>query len=241
MDDIVFEKKIVFCLLGKTFSSDFIRTWTEIVGYCLMNKIKPILSSAKSSEFNSKMAALSISGDINAPFGGKLDYDFIIYIKSDCLPSVNIVIEMIKHDLDVVSCLSSNERSLKHTNYIEDFELSEIKQKSYNYCKFEDIQDKMNKLNEYEASIRDASGNLKENIETIEKPSSLVKVNHVDFSVICIKNGVFEKLKLPWFNYEETSNDITGNLYFCNKCKQADVDILVDLNLLTNSERSVIC
>jgi len=240
MDTIAFEKQIVFCLLGKTFSSDFLRTWTEIVGYCLMNKIKPILSSAKSTEFNSKMSALSISGDINAPFGGKLDYDYIIYVKNDCLPSVSTVIEMIRHDLDVVSCLTTNERSLKHTNYIEDFELSSIKQNHYNYCKFEDIRDMMKNINDYEASIRDASGNLLENIDN-EKPSSLVKVNHVDFAVVCVKKGVFEKLKLPWFNYEETSNDITGDIYFCNKCKEADVSIYVDVNLIANCERSVIC
>jgi hypothetical protein len=99
----------------------------------------------------------------------------------------------------------------------------------------------MKKIQEYESSIIDASGNLKENIENIEKPSSLVKVNHIDFSVVCIKKGVFEKLKFPWFNYEGSVNDVTGDVYFCNKCKDANIDIYVDLQLLVNCERNVIC
>lgn len=241
METKQFEKTIVFCVLGETITSDFLRLWTEIVGYCLMNKIKPVLSNAKTSMFNSKLGVLSPSSELNVPFGGKQDYDYIIYVKNSCLPTVNMIVKMIEQDLDILSCLTSNERSLKHTNYIENFDLNNANGSSQEYCKFDDIRDLMNKIQEYETSIIDASGNLKENIENIEKPSSLVKVNHIDFSVVCIKKGVFEKLKFPWFNYEGSVNDVTGDVYFCNKCKEANIDIYVDLQLLVNCERNVIC
>ena len=47
-------------------------------------------------------------------------------------------------------------------------------------------------------------------------------------------------MKLPWFNYEEQVNDITGDMYFCNKCKENDIDLYVDLKLAVNSEKNVI-
>lgn len=241
MENKQFEKTIIFCVLGDTVSSDFLRLWTEIVGYCLMNKIKPVLSTAKTTMFNSKMGVLSANSELNAPFGGKQDYDYIIYLKNSCLLTVNMIVNMIEQELDILSCLTSNERSLKHTNYIEKFDLNLTNDSSQEYCKFDEIQELMNKLQQYESSIRDASGNLKENIENIEKPSSLVKVNHIDFSVVCIKKGVFEKLKFPWFNYESSVNDVTGDVYFCNKCKEANIDIYVDVSLLVNCEKNVIC
>jgi hypothetical protein len=241
MDSLNIEKTIVFCVLGETVTSEFLRCWTEIVGYCLMNKIKPVLATAKTNAFNSKMSVLSVNGEVNAPFGGKLDYDYIIYVAKDFLPSLALVVELIKQDLDIVSCLSTNERSLKHTNYIENFDLNSTSGASQEYCKFEEIQDMMKTIKEYETNIRDASGNLKEDIESIEKPSSLVKVNYVDFSVICIKKGVFEKLQMPWFNYDGKTNSISGDVYFCNKCKEAGVDIHVDLRLIASCEKVVIC
>ena len=85
-------KKQLSLVLGETVTSDFLRLWTEIVGYCLMNKIKPVLSNAKTSMFNSKLGVLSPSSELNVPFGGKQDYDYIIYVKNGCLPTVNMIV-----------------------------------------------------------------------------------------------------------------------------------------------------
>ena len=78
-------KTIVFCVLGETLSHNFMRSWTEIVGYCLMNNIKPVLSSHKHNTSVSKTSVLSINIEDNAPFSNKLEYDYIIYVKSTLL------------------------------------------------------------------------------------------------------------------------------------------------------------
>ena len=67
-----FSKTVVFCLLGKDFSSPFLRNWTEIVGYCIMNKIKPILTSSESTFFSSKMNILQTSSEVKVPFVYKI-------------------------------------------------------------------------------------------------------------------------------------------------------------------------
>jgi len=240
MDSLNIEKTIVFCILGETVTSEFLRCWTEIVGYCIINKIRPLLATAKTDSFYSKMSVLSVNDEVNVPFGGKLDYDYIIYVAKDFLLSQTLVVELIKQDLDIISCLSTNERSLKHTNYIVNFDLNNQIERSQEYRKFEEIEDMMITIKEYDGNINDVSGNLKENNGSIEKPSSLVKVNHVDFSIICIKKGVFEKLQMPWFNYEEKTNNISGDVYFCNKCKEAGLDIHVDLRLFADYEKRMI-
>ena len=68
-----------------------------------MNKIKPVLATAKTDAFNSKMSVLSVNGEINAPFGSKLDYDYIIYVAKDFLQIIQPVVELIKQDLDINS------------------------------------------------------------------------------------------------------------------------------------------
>ena len=79
--DITYDKTIVFCVVGESLSHNFLRSWTEIVGYCLLNNIKPILSSHRHNTFVSKSYVLSPDIETNSPFSGNVDYDYIIYIK----------------------------------------------------------------------------------------------------------------------------------------------------------------
>ena len=90
---------------------------------------------------------------------------------------------------------------------------------------------------EYIESQKDVSG---DDVEIKKEPSSLVKVDYVDFHVMSIRKGVFEKMTMPWFSYEDTTKDITGDIMFCDKCKKSGVDIYVDLNLFVNCEKHII-
>ena len=219
------EKIIVFCVIGETISHNFMRLWTEIVGHCLMNNIKPVLSTHKHNTFVSKTSVLSIDIQENAPFSNKLEYDYIIFMKTNYLIDMNVIKKMINHDLDVLSCLTSNNFNLQQTNYIEEFDLSKVNTNKYEYGKIQDVNELLK------------NADTQEGTET----SSLLKVDYFDFNVVCIKKGVLEKMKLPWFNYDETVNDITGDIYFCNKCKENNIDLFVDLKLAVNSEKNVIC
>ena len=231
-----FSKTVVFCVTGKEYSPEFMKSWTEIVAYCLMNNIKPILSINELNYFTSKMQLVQSNSEINVPFNDNIQYDYIIFMNSSCLVNSNIVKELIAHELDIVSCLTFNKNSLEQSNYLEKFDLNNSTTASYSYDNMERPNQMLKEYKEYLDSKTDISDNDVKD----EEPSTLLKVDHVDFTVVCIKKGVFEKLPLPWFNFEQKTNDLTGEVYFCNKCKAAGIDIHVDVKLRASSVKSVI-
>ena len=231
-----FSKTVVFCIEGKEYVQEFMRAWTEIVAYCFTNNIRPVLSIQETNYFNSKMRLVQSSGHMNVPFNDNIKYDYIIFMNSSFLVNSNIVKELLAHELDIVSCLTLNKNSLQQSNYIEKFDLNDSTVESYSYENMERPNQILKEYKEYVNSKNDISGNDVKD----DEPSTLLKVEHLDFTVLCIKKGVLEKLPLPWFNFEQKTNDITGEVYFCNKCKTAGIDIYVDLKLQASSVKSVI-
>jgi hypothetical protein len=221
--DQVYEKTFVFCILSddNTVSCNFMKLWTEIVGYCIMKKIKPILSTVSNDNFSARMNALTPSSETCKPFEGKIDYDRIVYISSKSICSIGLLEKIISSDKDIVSALSTNKMSLENTNYIEDFNMEDETKQSFVYAKVEDAKTKLK-------TAKDAG------------ESTLLKVNFVNFSLLSINKGVFEKMGLPWFNYDPRTNDITGDIHFANKCKESGVDIYVELDCFIPTEKNII-
>lgn len=221
-DDHKYEKTIVFCLLGdQNISCNFIKIWTEIVGYCIMNNIKPVLSTVNTDSFVHRMGALIPSAETGKPFEGTLDYDKIVFISSKTFCTIEVLKKLISTDKDVLSALCTNKMSLENTNYIEDLDLNDETKKSFDYALLEDAKKKSKEA-------KDAG------------ESTLLKVNFVNFSLLSVNKGVLEKLGLPWFNYDPKTNDMSGDVYFSHKCKELGVDIFVDLDCFVSSEKNVI-
>jgi hypothetical protein len=213
----MYEKTIIFCLLGESVSTIFLRNWTEIVGYCILNKIKPILSTKNIDNFASKNHLLMATSESNKPFGGNIEYDNIIFISNKALCDIEIIKKLLSRELDIVTALSSNKGSLNMTNYIVDFDLKSENKKTFNF-----------------ESLDDAKNRIKDKKET------LVKVNYMEFTVVCIKSGVLEQIGLPWFNYEPKSGDTSGEVYFCTKCKDGGIDLYVDLDCIVPCEKTLV-
>ena len=221
-DDHKYEKTIVFCLMGdQNISCNFIKIWTEIVGYCIMNNIKPVLSTVNTDNFVHRMGALIPSAETGQPFEGTLDYDKIVFISSKTFCTIEVLKKLISTNKDVLSALCTNKMSLENTNYIEDLDLNDETKKSFDYALLEDAKKKSKEA-------KDAG------------ESTLLKVNFVNFSLLSVNKGVLEKLGLPWFNYDPKTNDISGDVYFSHKCKELGVDIFVDLDCFVSSEKNVI-
>ena len=221
-DDYKYEKTIVFCLMGdQNISCNFIKIWTEIVGYCIMNNIKPVLSTVNTDNFAHRMGALIPSAETGQPFEGTLDYDKIVFISSKIFCTIEVLKKLISTDKDVLSALCTNKMSLENTNYIEDLDLNDETKKSFDYALLEDAKKKSKEA-------KDAG------------ESTLLKVNFVNFSLLSINKGVLEKLGVPWFNYDPKTNDMSGDVYFSHKCKELGVDIFVDLDCFVSSEKNVI-
>ncbi len=222
ISDEKYEKTFVFCLLNEhNISCNFMMVWTEIVGYCLMKKIKPLLTTIKSDNFVSRMNILNPSSEKNIPFQGA-NYDKIIFISTKTICNNFAAFEkLISSPEDVVSALTTNKMGLENTNYIEHMDLSDETKKSFDY-----------------ALIESAKSKLKTLKETNE--STLLKVDFVNISFLAINKGVFEKMGIPWFNYNPKTNDISGDVHFCNKCKENGIDIFVDLECYVTSEKNII-
>lgn len=211
------KKTIIFCVSGNTFSEKFLRNWTEIFGYCLMNNMQPILSNFSGHNSyllkNGCMLGKTGSGNEQLPFQGKIDYDYVMFMDAKQLIPLPHFKALLEADKDVITCASSNEYSMEQMNFIQTVDFSDPS--NYEYQK-------------------------REGLEELKKESKLLKVDFIQFGVVLIKKGVFENIKFPWFYYDEGTQDIKGEVHFCRKCKENGIDIFVDLEHMSAIERSVI-
>lgn len=78
---------IVFCLPGRGFSNNFITSWTSLLLACPTFNVAPRVMSAYSNiiyRVRNLCLGGKIGGPVNQrPFGGKYDYDYIMWIDSD--------------------------------------------------------------------------------------------------------------------------------------------------------------
>tara|TARA_Y100000389_G_scaffold178371_1_gene191509 strand:+ start:25493 stop:26143 length:651 start_codon:yes stop_codon:yes gene_type:complete len=211
---IEYEKTIIFCVIGDKIEHQFLRSWTEIVGYCIINKIKPVLSTRNVDNFVSKTQLLMPTSETNAPFGNKIEYDYVIFISTSAICSIDSLKSILGLNKDIVSGFSLNKTNLEKTNYIVNFDHNNGENNNY-----DEVENAKRLLN---------------------NDKKLIKVDYVDFNLVCIKSGVLEQIKLPWFNYDGKTNDITGEVYFCNKCKENGIDILVNLETFIPCEKKLI-
>lgn len=216
-DETVQKKTIVFCVTGNTFSEKFLRNWTEIFGYCLMNNMQPILSNFSGHNSyllkNGCMLGQTGSETEQLPFQGKINYDYVMFMDAKHLLPLAHFKALMEADKDVITSASSNEYSMEQMNFIQTVDFTDPS--NYEYQK-------------------------REGLEDLKKESKLLKVDFIQFGVVLVKKGVFENIKFPWFYYDEGTQDIKGEVHFCRKCKENNIDIFVDLEHMSASERSVI-
>lgn len=219
---ISYKKTVVFCILGENVTHTFLRGWTDVVGYCLMNNIKPVLSTRSTNNFVTKTHSLIPSTSSNIPFDGKLDYDKIIFVSNKAICNVKSIATLIEADENIVSAVSSNKGGLDHTNYIETLNISDGDEpQNFEF-----------------ATMENANRMLKE--AQTNNTTTHLRVDYVDFTLVAIKRGILEKLPFPWFNYDAKTNDTSGEVYFCNKCKESGVNIYADLSVFVSTEKNVI-
>ena len=79
--------KVIFCLPGKTFSDNFLKSWTSLITELPKNNIKWAMSQKyhvnRYFVCNSCLGGSSIGGRDQKPFQGKVDYDYLMWIDSD--------------------------------------------------------------------------------------------------------------------------------------------------------------
>ena len=226
---------IVFALPGKTFTNNFLLSWTMLFNYCLNNGINPLITNHYSNNIyyvrNMCLGGNNLLGKEQVPFKGQVDYDFIMWIDSDQVFTVENFVALLKHDTNVVSGLYLMENG-KEFATVEDMNNDYfVKKGHYEFLTPEEILLRRKK----------------------EKPS-VMEVDYTGMGWTLVKKGVFEKLEYPWFRPEWVSyecSDPSGNKFeineftmedvvFCMRAKEKGFKLLVDTNVVVGHEKSVV-
>ena len=213
--------RIVFCLPGNTFSDNFLKSWTELLMYLPKYGITPILSSSYNSVVyyvrNQCLGGSVLAGKNQHPFNGQ-NYDYIMWIDSDMVFTVDDFIGLLNMNKDIASGLYKMEGS-KYYATVEKWD----KEFYLKNGSFEFLTEKK--------------------IKSIKEPLS---VDYTGFGWILIKKGVFESLEYPWFRpvWENFGNDVleftSEDVGFCKNIKEKGFNIYVNTNIIVGHEKTKI-
>lgn len=193
---------IVFCLPGTTFSHHFLKSWSELLLYCVTHKIRPIISSHQSSNVhfvrNMCLGADVLRGKDQNPFDGKLEYDFIMWIDSDQVFSVGSFISLLKHDKDVVSGLYLMKDGHQYTAVRNWDEANFLNKGTFEFLNRKTLMEWLDENADGEIEEKkDKTGNPYKDYSKCKIP--LMPVSYTGLGWTLVKKGVFEKLSYPWF------------------------------------------
>ena len=256
---------IVFCLPGTTFSNNFLKSWSELLLYCVTHQIRPVLSCHQSSNVhfvrNMCLGADVLRGKDQKPFDGKLDYDFIMWIDSDQVFSVNSFISLLKHDTDVVSGLYLMKNGHQYT-VVQDWDESNFLNKgSFDFLTRKSLMQWLDDNADGEVEDKkDEMGNPYKDYSKCKIP--LMPVSYSGLGWTLVKKGVYEKLSYPWFYGtkitmnksvsigDDDNSDVTENreiidytaedvTFFLN-LKKINVTPQVDVSSMVGHEKSIV-
>jgi hypothetical protein len=193
---------IVFCLPGTTFSHNFLKSWSKLLVYCLTHKITPFISSHQSSNVhfvrNMCLGADVFRGKEQKPFDGKLDYDFIMWIDSDQVFSVNSFISLLKHDKEVVSGLYLMHDGKQYTAVRNWDEVNFLNKGSFEFLNKKTLLEWLDENADGEIEEKkDQTGNSYKDYSKCNIP--LMPVSYTGLGWTLVKKGIYEKLNYPWF------------------------------------------
>lgn len=241
-EDVAMEKSnekkhltIVFCIPGNNFSNNFLHSWTEIFGYCLMNNINPILSNSYDSNVffvrNKCLMGNVLNGIKQQPFQGKINYDYIMWIDSDQVFNVDMFKRLLSYDKPVVSgCyFMRNARQFAAVQEINQEYL--LKNGNYEFLTPAHIENWKN---------------IPEN-----KNNNLMKVSYCGMGFMLMKKGILEQIEYPWFKpsmsiLKNEEGDVilqdynSEDFYMCQKIQELGIPIYLDTSIIVGHEKKLI-
>jgi hypothetical protein len=219
-------KKVIFALPGREFSGRFLQCWTELVYACLQNGIQPVMSQHYSPLLyyvrNMCLGGDNLRGIDQTPFGGQLDYDYIMWIDSDVVFTPDHFFKLLQDDKDIASGLYM---MADNTHYatVEDWDDEFfLKHGHFQFLNREMVQAKQGKL---------------------------FTADYTGFGWVLIKKGVFESLQYPWFQPVWTEYNINGKIVrdftmedvaFCKMIKEKGYDVWIDPSVIVGHEKMVV-
>jgi len=162
-------------------------------------------------------------GKNQVPFGGKIKYDYLLWIDSDVIFTQKQFIELFNMNKDIASgWYAQPSVSADGSNFTPVTETAE--------------EETFNQMGSFEFLT----------VKDMENKSKPFKADYIGFGWVLIKKGVFEKLEYPWFaprmRYMENGvQDLCSeDVAFCIDAKNAGFEVWVDPKCRVGHEKTLV-
>jgi hypothetical protein len=209
---------IIFCLPGKSYSGNFLKCWTQLIGRCRELGITVLVSQEYTSNVYYVRAkclgANVLRGIHQIPFDGTVLYDYIMWIDSDVLYLPNHFESLLNRNVDIIGGLYKMENCDRFAAVKIWNEEYFKKHGTFEFLKKEDLIS----LNIFE-------------------------VAYCGMGFMLIKHGVFETITYPWFapQFYKFPNEIedfsSEDVSFCKKAQKFGYKIYVDPKVIVGHEK----
>lgn len=213
--------KLIFCLPGRTFSSNYFNSWNESMAelskrgisfaYCM--GYDPVVYYAR----NRILGGQNTAGRDQKPWQGQIDYDRMVWIDSDMVWTAENLIRLVSHDKPIVGgCYLMSDR-VSHP-IVENLDFKHLADNGV--FKFM------------------TAGEISERKEPF-------RVSYTGFGFLSIAKGVVESMEYPWFQPRWISNDsfhdfCAEDVGFCWAAQEKGHDIWIDPSIRVGHEKSVV-
>jgi hypothetical protein len=217
--------KVVFCFPGHSFSKEFLECWSNaIVGLSRVGIQIQASFAYDPNLFYCRSKCLGCEtrrGVDQKPFDGKVNYDFIFWIDSDVLFTTEDILRLIHHNEDVVSgCYVMHDNT--HYPIVQTMD------------------------HEYFMQTGHYAFLTRPQLADLQAAGQLVPIDYVGFGFICIKKGVFESMKYPYFSPRRIDFDrpdvvefASEDVSFCLNARDAGFKVLLDPTVVVAHQKLV--
>jgi hypothetical protein len=210
-------KTVIFCLPGSHYSGRFLVSFTQLLEDCRKAGMQTVISQDYSSMVNfarCKVAGADVSrGPLQSPFGGKIPYDYMMWIDSDIRFTSKDFFKLVDMRKDIASGWYTQPGG--STPVVEKMEEDYFQTHGY----FEFIhKDKM------------------------AKREKIFQADYIGFGWVLVKKGVFESLPYPWFAPKRMSigpmeDMCSEDVAFCIDARELGYSIWVDPTIKVGHEK----
>jgi len=219
--------KVIFCIPGKIFSHNFLKSWTNLIIYLPSYGVDFALNGAVSSNVYMARTLCLIEDETKTfhqqPFDGLYDYNYIMWIDSDSIfepeQFKNLLDRMESNrDLSILSGIYPQDLGQEYTTVVSTDTDSVKKQGRPQFLTPSDLVGK----------------------------KELIKVAYTGMGFMMVRKGVFEQLTYPWFlpviskEGPQATGFASEDASFCFRVKKLGFAIWVDPKIVVGHEKTII-
>ena len=210
---------------GRTFSDNFLKSWTNLITELPKHNIKWAMSQKyhvnRYFVCNSCLGGSSIGGRDQKPFQGKVDYDYLMWIDSDQ------VFEPWQFFNLLEKAKETNTSILSGLYLMQGGEV---------FATVEDWDKEFFKKNGYFKFLTP---------EDVSSRKEIFKVSYTGFGWLLVKKGVFESLDYPWvqptwFDEDGIREMTTTDCGFMHRAAEKGFDTYIDPTIVVGHEKTQI-